>query len=99
LKAEDQDRVEMVLKYIEDMDLRRWSLPDIRAFNVGIGEWRSKFNYVTNPYMFEEVCALDFSILFLSWIAVLVFRIRVVIVEIIYFIAIGLKLEDCYKMF
>ncbi|KAJ6777379.1 HEAT SHOCK PROTEIN [Salix koriyanagi] len=32
LKPEDQDRVEMVLKYIEDMDLRRWSLPDIRAF-------------------------------------------------------------------
>jgi hypothetical protein len=95
LKAEDQDRVEMVLKYIEDMDLRRRSLPDIRAFNVGIGEWRSKFNYVTNPYMFEEVCALDFGILFLSWIAVLVFRIRVVIVEIIYFIAIGLNLEDC----
>ncbi|KAB5520623.1 hypothetical protein DKX38_024942 [Salix brachista] len=74
LKPEDQDRVEMILKYIEDMDLRRWSLPDIRAFNVGIGEWRSKFNYVTNPYMFEEVCALDFGIL--PWISVLVFRIR-----------------------
>ncbi|KAJ6751040.1 hypothetical protein OIU85_001563 [Salix viminalis] len=59
LKPEDQDRVEMVLKYIEDMDLRRWSLPDIRAFNVGIGEWRSKFNYVTNPYMFEELLEIS----------------------------------------
>lgn len=59
LKAEDQDRVEMVLKYIEDMDLRRRSLPDIRAFNVGIGEWRSKFNYVTNPYMFEELLEIS----------------------------------------
>ncbi|KAJ6424512.1 hypothetical protein OIU84_025316 [Salix udensis] len=59
LKPEDQDRVEMVLKYIEDMDLRRWSLPDIRAFNVGIGEWRAKFNYVTNPYMFEELLEIS----------------------------------------
>ena len=42
--------------------------------------------------MFEEVCALDFGIL--PWISVLVFRIRVVIIEIIYFNAIGLKLED-----
>ncbi|KAJ6302693.1 hypothetical protein OIU77_016723 [Salix suchowensis] len=59
LKPEDQDRVEMVLKYVEDMDLRRWSLPDIRAFKVGIGEWRSKFNYVTNPYMFEELLEIS----------------------------------------
>ncbi|XP_057990342.1 uncharacterized protein LOC131172823 [Hevea brasiliensis] len=45
LNPEDQDRVEMVLKYIEDADLRRWSLPDIRAFNIGLNEWRSKINY------------------------------------------------------
>lgn len=55
LEPEDRDRVEMVLKYIEDGDLRRWSLPDIRAFNIGLGEWRSKLNCVTNPYMYEQV--------------------------------------------
>lgn len=55
LELEDRGRVEMVLKYIEDGDLRRWSLPDIRAFNIGLGEWRSKLNCFTNPYMYEQV--------------------------------------------
>ena len=55
LEVEDRDRVEMVLKYIEDGDLRRWSLPDIRAFNIGLAEWRSKLNCFTNPYMYEQV--------------------------------------------
>lgn len=59
LNAEDQDRVEMVLKYIEDVELRRWSLPDIRAFNIGLNEWRSKMNFITNPFMFEEVWAIE----------------------------------------
>ncbi|ONH90783.1 hypothetical protein PRUPE_8G074100 [Prunus persica] len=59
LEPEDRDRVEMVLKYIEDGDLRRWSLPDIRAFNIGLSEWRSKLNCVTNPYMYEQL--LDIS--------------------------------------
>ena len=55
LNPEDQDRVEMVLKYIEDVDLRRWSLPNSRAFNIGLSEWRSKLNCTTNPFIFEEV--------------------------------------------
>lgn len=55
LEPKDRDRVEMVLKYIEDGDLRRWSLPDIKAFNIGLGEWCSKLNCVTNPYMYEQV--------------------------------------------
>ncbi|CAK7330375.1 unnamed protein product [Dovyalis caffra] len=59
LNPEDHVRVELVLKYIEDMDLRRWSLPDIRAFKVGISEWLSKFNCVTNPYMFEQLLEIS----------------------------------------
>ena len=55
LDPKDRDRVEMVLKYIEDSDLHRWSLPDIRAFNIGIDQWRSKLNCITNPYMYEQV--------------------------------------------
>ncbi|RDY06681.1 hypothetical protein CR513_09296, partial [Mucuna pruriens] len=39
--SKDKGRVELILKYIEDGDLRRWSLPGIRAFNIGLGEWRS----------------------------------------------------------
>ncbi|KAL9329214.1 hypothetical protein ACSQ67_004217 [Phaseolus vulgaris] len=39
--SKDKGRVEQILKYIEDGDLRRWSLPDIRIFNVGLSEWRS----------------------------------------------------------
>ncbi|KAK9949900.1 hypothetical protein M0R45_005410 [Rubus argutus] len=62
LELEDKGRVEMVLKYIEDGDLRRWSLLDIRAFNIGLSEWRSKLNCFTNPYMYEqllEISAMD----------------------------------------
>ncbi|XP_031378517.1 uncharacterized protein LOC116193916 [Punica granatum] len=54
-------RVETVLKYIEDGDLRHWSLPDIRAFNIGLSEWRSKLNCVTNPYMHEQLLEISFS--------------------------------------
>ncbi|CAI9104148.1 OLC1v1002771C1 [Oldenlandia corymbosa var. corymbosa] len=59
LEAKDQVGVEMVLKYIEDGDLRKWSLPDIRAFNVGIRSWRSKLNCITNPHMYQQL--LDMS--------------------------------------
>ncbi|GMY38924.1 LOC105169304 isoform [Fagus crenata] len=59
LDAKDRDRVEMVLKYIEDSDLRRWSLADMRAFNIGIGQWRSKLNCITNPYLYEQLLELS----------------------------------------
>ncbi|KAL5538564.1 hypothetical protein UlMin_045431, partial [Ulmus minor] len=58
LEPQDRDRVEMVLKYIEHIDLRRWSLPDIRAFSIGLKEWRSKFNCLTNPYLFEQLLVM-----------------------------------------
>ncbi|CBI35436.3 hypothetical protein VitviT2T_003841 [Vitis vinifera] len=62
LNPEDRDRIEMVLKYIEDGDLCRWKLPDIKAFNIGLSGWRSKFNSITNPCMYEqllEISAVD----------------------------------------
>ncbi|XP_024182201.1 uncharacterized protein LOC112187575 isoform X3 [Rosa chinensis] len=59
LQVEERDRVEMVLKYIEDGDLRRWSLPDIRAFNIGLSEWRSKLNCFTKPYMYEQLLEIS----------------------------------------
>ncbi|KAF8013884.1 hypothetical protein BT93_I1677 [Corymbia citriodora subsp. variegata] len=59
LDPEDQERMEMVLKYIEDGDLRRWTLPDIRAFNIRLSERRSKLNCITNPLMYEQL--LDIS--------------------------------------
>lgn len=55
MDAKDKGRVELILKYIEDGDLRQWSLPGIKAFNVGLGEWRSKFSCISNPYMFKQV--------------------------------------------
>lgn len=55
LNSEDQDCVETVLKYIEDIDLRRWSLADIKAFSIGLGQWRSMLNCITNPHMYEQV--------------------------------------------
>ncbi|XP_039164478.1 uncharacterized protein LOC104419856 [Eucalyptus grandis] len=59
LDPQDQERMEMVLKYIEDGDLRRWTLPDIKAFNIGLSERRSKLNCITNPFMYEQL--LDIS--------------------------------------
>ncbi|KAK1569212.1 hypothetical protein Q3G72_033862 [Acer saccharum] len=44
----------MVLKYIEDADLRQWSLPNTNAFRVGLKERCSKLNCITNPYMYEQ---------------------------------------------
>ncbi|XP_048128710.1 uncharacterized protein LOC115747317 isoform X2 [Rhodamnia argentea] len=59
LDPQDQERMEMVLKYIEDGDLRRWTLPDIKAFNIGLSERRSKLNCITNPFIYEQL--LDIS--------------------------------------
>ncbi|CAK9136950.1 unnamed protein product [Ilex paraguariensis] len=59
LNPKDRDRVEMVLKYIEDGNLRHWSLPDIKAFNVGLGEWRSKINCVTNPHIYKQLLEIS----------------------------------------
>ncbi|XP_059647948.1 uncharacterized protein LOC132294195 [Cornus florida] len=55
LNPKDRDRVEMVLKYIQDGDLHQWSLPDIKSFNIGLGEWRSTLNCITNPDMYEQL--------------------------------------------
>ncbi|XP_075104662.1 uncharacterized protein LOC107798573 [Nicotiana tabacum] len=53
-----QDQVKNVLKYIENGDLRRWSLPDITAFGIGISQWRSKLNCITNPHMYEQLMGI-----------------------------------------
>ncbi|KAK7824793.1 uncharacterized protein LOC112016141 [Quercus suber] len=49
----------MVLKYIKDSDIHRWSLPDIRAFNIGIDQGHSMLNCITNPYMYEQLLELS----------------------------------------
>ncbi|KAG2704914.1 hypothetical protein I3760_05G028400 [Carya illinoinensis] len=59
LDPKDQDRMEIILKFIEDGDLRRWSLADIRAFNIGLREWRSRLNCITNPYVYEQLLELS----------------------------------------
>ncbi|XP_058758145.1 uncharacterized protein LOC131631369 [Vicia villosa] len=57
--SKDKGRVENILRYIEDGDLRRWSLPDIKPFNIGLGEWRSRFSCISNPYMFKQLMELS----------------------------------------
>ncbi|KAL8188945.1 hypothetical protein R6Q57_029465 [Mikania cordata] len=59
LGIEDQERVEMILKYIEDGDLRLWTLPDIKEFNIGLSNWRSKLNCITNPHLFEQLMKIS----------------------------------------
>ena len=58
--SKDKGRVEMMLKYIEDGDLRRYSLPNIKAFNIGLSEWREKFNCISNPYIYDQVWFIIF---------------------------------------
>nr|GME02757.1 uncharacterized protein LOC109161432 [Ipomoea batatas] len=55
LNCEVHDQMDIVLKYIEDGDLRKWSLPDIRAFNLGLSEWRPRLNCITNPLMYKQL--------------------------------------------
>ncbi|PSS26174.1 Phosphatidylcholine translocator like [Actinidia chinensis var. chinensis] len=59
LNLKDRDHVELVLKHIEDADLRRWSVPNIKAFNVGLGEWRSMLNCITNPHIYEQLLEIS----------------------------------------
>ncbi|KAJ9537968.1 hypothetical protein OSB04_030701 [Centaurea solstitialis] len=59
LNVEDQERVEMVLKYIEDGDLWRWTLPNIKEFNIGLSNWRSKLNCITNPHFFDQLLKIS----------------------------------------
>ncbi|GAB2218020.1 hypothetical protein Droror1_Dr00001236 [Drosera rotundifolia] len=59
LDVKDTDRVQLLLKYIEDGDLRRWKMPDIKAFNVGMNEWRSKMNCISNPRWFDQLYNLS----------------------------------------
>ncbi|KAJ7946806.1 Heat shock protein [Quillaja saponaria] len=59
--SKEKHRVELILKYIEDGDLRRWSMPDIRAFNIGLSECRSICNCITNPYMYEQLLELTYE--------------------------------------
>ncbi|KAK4768974.1 hypothetical protein SAY86_027124 [Trapa natans] len=61
LDPKDRDRVEKVLKYIEDGDLRHWNLPDIKAFNIGLSQWRSKLNCLTNPGMYQQLLGIHSS--------------------------------------
>ncbi|GKV19701.1 hypothetical protein SLEP1_g29928 [Rubroshorea leprosula] len=56
---EDQDRIQTVLRYIDDADLRTWSLPDIRAFRIGMREWHSKLNCITNPFLYEQLLEIS----------------------------------------
>ncbi|XP_076954789.1 uncharacterized protein LOC143629385 [Bidens hawaiensis] len=59
LNTEDHERVETVLKYLADGDLRLWSLPNIKEFNIGLSNWRSKLNCITNPHMFEQLTKIS----------------------------------------
>ncbi|THG06024.1 hypothetical protein TEA_014358 [Camellia sinensis var. sinensis] len=60
LNPKDRDCMVLVLKYIEDADLRRWILPNIKAFNIRLGEWHSMLNCITNPHMYEQVQCFKF---------------------------------------
>lgn len=60
LNHEDKERMEMILKYIEAGDLQQWNFPNIKAFNIGLREWRSNLNCITNPLMYQQVSSIHF---------------------------------------
>ncbi|KAH0452065.1 hypothetical protein IEQ34_019364 [Dendrobium chrysotoxum] len=59
LDLQDNARVEKMIRYIEDADLRRWELVGIKEFQIGIREARAKLNALTNPQIFEQLLELD----------------------------------------
>ncbi|XP_020686844.1 uncharacterized protein LOC110102724 [Dendrobium catenatum] len=59
LDLQDYARVEKMIRYIEDADLRRWELVGIKEFQIGIREARAKLNTLTNPHIFEQLLELD----------------------------------------
>ncbi|KAJ7946804.1 Heat shock protein [Quillaja saponaria] len=46
---------------VPDGMVAEWSLLDIRAFNIGLGECRSICNCITNPYMYEQLLELTYE--------------------------------------
>lgn len=60
LNSECEQRLKGLLNYIEDGDLRRWILPDIKAFSIGLKQELAKLNCVTNPSVFEQVQIADY---------------------------------------
>ncbi|KAK1267919.1 hypothetical protein QJS04_geneDACA006476 [Acorus gramineus] len=63
LEGEVCDRMRKIVDYVEDGDLQRWALPDVKAFNTGIKEERERLNCVANPYLFDELMEMDADIL------------------------------------
>ncbi|XP_073270671.1 uncharacterized protein [Primulina huaijiensis] len=59
LNPEEREQMEVVLKYIEDEDLRKWRLPDTQAFKIGLRDWRSKLNCITNPWMYQQLMEIS----------------------------------------
>ncbi|CAN6450825.1 unnamed protein product [Victoria cruziana] len=59
INGADASDVVMLIKYIEDANLRKWELPDIRAFNIGIRPMMSKLNCITNPDIFDQLLKLN----------------------------------------
>ncbi|XP_073023019.1 uncharacterized protein [Primulina eburnea] len=59
LNPEEREQMEIVLKYIEDEDLRKWRLPDTQAFKIGLRDWRSKLNCMSNPWMYQQLMEIS----------------------------------------
>ncbi|CAA7399542.1 unnamed protein product [Spirodela intermedia] len=59
LNQQEERRVESLLEYTEDEDLRRRDLAEIRAFKIGLREAQANLNCLTNPHVFEQVLEID----------------------------------------
>ncbi|KAG9157977.1 hypothetical protein Leryth_000140 [Lithospermum erythrorhizon] len=57
--ANEQHRIERLLDYIGDRDLHKGAMPDIEAFNIGIRDWYSKLNCITNALMYEQLTEMN----------------------------------------
>ncbi|KAI3895379.1 hypothetical protein MKX03_032592 [Papaver bracteatum] len=60
LVAEDKlERVNQLFKYIEDVDLWRWALPDSKAFTSGMKDLNIEYDVRSNPALFGKLLSLD----------------------------------------
>ncbi|KAE8125930.1 hypothetical protein FH972_020691 [Carpinus fangiana] len=53
------DRLGPLFKYIEDVDLWRWRLPNSKAFSSGLKDSGIEFDVQLNPSLFQQLLSLD----------------------------------------
>ncbi|PIA63917.1 hypothetical protein AQUCO_00201322v1 [Aquilegia coerulea] len=53
------EQVDQLYRYVEDIDLWKWALPNSKAFSSGMKDLNIEYDVRANPTLFEQLLALD----------------------------------------